>query len=97
MTPKNRSPETPCDHAQQAMLTPIEDEPIEMCIRSGLRQISGVHSPSFGIKFGRANIKAIIEVMPPKNIQELKGSLGRFTFICRFISNLSGDANPSLD
>jgi len=40
-------------------------------------------------------IRAIQKIQPPRNLRELRGLQGRLAYIWRFISNLSGCANPS--
>jgi len=42
-----------------------------------------------GIEVDPSNIKAILEMPPPKNEKEIKGFLGRLQYISRFIAKLT--------
>ncbi|XP_024190490.1 uncharacterized protein LOC112194490 [Rosa chinensis] len=47
-----------------------------------------------GIEIDPTKIKAIREMLPPRNLQELRGLQDRLAYIRRFISNLSGRYQP---
>ena len=51
---------------------------------------------SEGIHLDLEKVQAIQEMQSPKNLKEHRGLQGRLAYIRRFISNLSGAANPSL-
>ena len=47
-----------------------------------------------GIEVDPSKIKAIAEIVPPKNENEVRGFLGRIQFISRFISKLTTTCDP---
>jgi hypothetical protein len=47
-----------------------------------------------GIEVGKRSMKAIDEVVPPTNLEELQSLLGKINFVRRFISNLSQKVLP---
>ena len=47
-----------------------------------------------GIEIDPTKIKAIMEMLPPRNLRDLRGLQGRLAYIRRFISNLSGRCQP---
>ena len=47
-----------------------------------------------GIEADPSNIKAILEIPPPKSKKEIRGLLGRLQFISRFITKLTSTCEP---
>ncbi|XXG41725.1 hypothetical protein AAC387_Pa01g2131 [Persea americana] len=47
-----------------------------------------------GIELDPIKVEAILEMPSPRTLRELKGLQGRFAYIRRFISNLSGNCRP---
>lgn len=64
------------------------------CTLESPREILGFHNRHKGIEIDYTKIKPIIQLPPPRNIQELKGLKGRLVYICKFISNMSGRCKP---
>ena len=47
-----------------------------------------------GIEIDQAKVKAIQDMLEPKNLNELRGLQGCLTYIRQFISNLAGRCHP---
>jgi hypothetical protein len=65
-----------------------------MCFWSFGRRIPGIYGALGVIEVGKKSMKAIDEVVPPTNLNELQSLLGKINFVRRFISNLPQKVLP---